>query len=609
MRNFYKNQKGISLVSLTIAVIIILVITGTVLYNVRTNLGVQKLKAMQSDIENLKGKVENYYLQYGTLPINTLYNGNEPIDTSINTNYINDVIENAAITNLDTGDYYVLDLSAMENITLTYGEDYQTLKNETPENIKTLKGGLLKDVYIINSVSHNIFYVYGIKYEGKTYYTLGEQEEKLENIDFNELYSQPISFNVDYQQYENNYKIFVFNIQFNGNNKNWKIQYKKENDEEWTETDKLEFFVNDVGTYNIKVIGPGELYSDVRNIVVSNDLDGDERTVYQANGMIFDGTNYINTGVCLFSEENINKDFDIEFTIDYIERNDQIDQDTILNAKYEKEQEKYPGFVVRKLRGDLEKTEISARGLSRNQKIYYHGAWEGKKITISRINNTIYYSMGNGSRIELYTQDAYKYHNTPVTFGCGLDGDGNPWRYWKGQLSNMSITLKKREVVNNPTEIYTANSLTFDGTNYVDVNTELSNKDNCNRDFEIEFTITQSDPENETLATIFNTKLENESLNYPGIYLRKVEPGFALNGNGVRNIVLSEQQVLNKKIKISRIANKIYYSIDNGNNSLLYQNEQVFSSKFTFGCSTDTDGNPWRYWKGQLSDIRVRYLN
>ena len=64
-----KNQKGINLVSLSVAVIVIIAIAGTVLYNVRTNLGVQKLKAMQTDIENLRGKVANYYLQYGALPI------------------------------------------------------------------------------------------------------------------------------------------------------------------------------------------------------------------------------------------------------------------------------------------------------------------------------------------------------------------------------------------------------------------------------------------------------------------------------------------------------------------------------------------------------------
>ena len=175
-----KNQKGISLISLSIAVIVILAIAGTVLYNVRTNLGIQKVKSMQADIENLMGKVTNYYLQYGELPVLNVYSGGEKQNTLIskNSEVISDLVSDASSVNyLDIGDYYVIDLSAMENITLTYGQDYETLKSLSADKIRTLNDGELTDVYIINSVSHNIFYVAGIKYEGKTYYTKYQEEE------------------------------------------------------------------------------------------------------------------------------------------------------------------------------------------------------------------------------------------------------------------------------------------------------------------------------------------------------------------------------------------------------------------------------------------------
>ena len=172
-----KNQKGVNLVSLSVAVIVIITIVGTVLYNVRTNLGVQKLKAMQADIENLRGKVANYYLQYGALPILK----QQEIEDSILSENVK-TIENG---NIETGKYYVIDLSAMENITLTYGEDYENLKDKSAETIQTLSNGTLTDVYIINSVSHNIFYVHGITYEGKTYYTQYQEEgkEKIGSVD------------------------------------------------------------------------------------------------------------------------------------------------------------------------------------------------------------------------------------------------------------------------------------------------------------------------------------------------------------------------------------------------------------------------------------------
>ena len=180
-----RNQKGISLVSLSVAVIVILAIAGTVLYNVKTNLGIQRVKSMQADIENLRGKVANYYLQNGTLPVLNEYSGRDNQNKSISkdSNVIENVVENAASTNLDTGDYYVIDLSEMENITLTYGEDYETLKTLPGDMVKALNDGNkdLTDVYIINSVSHNIFYVAGITYEEKTYYTQYQDDEHVKN--------------------------------------------------------------------------------------------------------------------------------------------------------------------------------------------------------------------------------------------------------------------------------------------------------------------------------------------------------------------------------------------------------------------------------------------
>lgn len=186
MNKILEKKKGISLVSLTIAVVVILIISGVVLYNVRTNLGIQKLKSMQADIENLRGKVSNYYLQYGALPI---------IGSNLNDSVIANV-KQISNSNIDTGNYYVIDLSAMENITLTYGKDYEQI---TDTNASNLNENTLDDIYIINSVSHNIFYVKGIKYENETYYTdhqnaedigTSEIEESLQNIQGQDSWSQ-----------------------------------------------------------------------------------------------------------------------------------------------------------------------------------------------------------------------------------------------------------------------------------------------------------------------------------------------------------------------------------------------------------------------------------
>ena len=48
------NNRGITLASLAIVIIVILILTGTLIYNVKDNLRVANLREMQNDIQNLR---------------------------------------------------------------------------------------------------------------------------------------------------------------------------------------------------------------------------------------------------------------------------------------------------------------------------------------------------------------------------------------------------------------------------------------------------------------------------------------------------------------------------------------------------------------------------
>lgn len=154
MNNKLKNSKGVTLVTLIVTIIVLLIVSNVTIYSVKNNLGIEKLKNMQNDIENLSDKISAYYNQYGTLPI-------------IDGEYTNiNEIETAELIdkNVDKGNFHIIDLSALENLTLTYGKDFKNIKNTSDKNT-------LKDIYIINETSHNIFYVKGIKSDGEMYYT------------------------------------------------------------------------------------------------------------------------------------------------------------------------------------------------------------------------------------------------------------------------------------------------------------------------------------------------------------------------------------------------------------------------------------------------------
>lgn len=160
MKKFLKESKGITLISLSIAVIIILIITSAIIYSLTANLGIQKLRNLQTDIENLREKVSEYYAQYGDIP------ARKDVEyTNLNNLEIAGIISDA----VDTGKFYVIELSSLDNLTLNYGQDYEQIKSGTVTDEAGIND--LENLYIINETSHNIFFVEGIEVDDEWFYT------------------------------------------------------------------------------------------------------------------------------------------------------------------------------------------------------------------------------------------------------------------------------------------------------------------------------------------------------------------------------------------------------------------------------------------------------
>ncbi len=173
-----KKETGVTLISLSIAVIIILVITGMIVYSAKDSVYIEKLTNMQNDVANLRDKVSLYYSKYADIPAKTEYP-----DVSN--------LENAGVIGAnDTGKFLILELESLEGLTLNYGKDYETYKANNYENLTDLT-----DIYIINETSHNIFYVEGIRVnqngETKMYYTDYTQGDK-EAVEIIEVKEIPI---------------------------------------------------------------------------------------------------------------------------------------------------------------------------------------------------------------------------------------------------------------------------------------------------------------------------------------------------------------------------------------------------------------------------------
>ena len=153
-----KNQKGITLVSLIITIMVMIIIAGTTINISLNRFRVNNIKKMINDINILNDKVSNYYLKTGGIPI-LKQNETNVEYTFSQLNFDKDPADN--------NNYYIIDLSAIGNITLNYGEEGYKNPNTS------------EDVYIINEKTHIVYYVKGIEFtDGNLYHSmrLGDNE-------------------------------------------------------------------------------------------------------------------------------------------------------------------------------------------------------------------------------------------------------------------------------------------------------------------------------------------------------------------------------------------------------------------------------------------------
>lgn len=137
-----KSEKGITIVSLIITIVILLILSSVIIVNINSSTNINKVNYMYADLKLLEEKILVYYKQYGDIPKKSTdlsgYNIIERLGTERNIN--------------DNDNYYEIDLSKLDNITLNYGS-----------------GGNF-DIYIINEKTLTIYYLAGVENEDIVYH-------------------------------------------------------------------------------------------------------------------------------------------------------------------------------------------------------------------------------------------------------------------------------------------------------------------------------------------------------------------------------------------------------------------------------------------------------
>ena len=204
MKVSIKSNKGITMIVVTIAIIILAIITSMLVYYSSDSIDIKKLNNMYNDIELIGQKVSMYYYEKERLPKLIEYGG------------ISEILGEQK-SNLDNERYYVIDLSKLDNLELNFGKDFKEVQDNY--SVTEFNIGKYTDLYVINEQSHNIYFVKGITADGKTYHTKLKTEE--EQIEMKITKISSIEDLVRLQQsvengntYENEYVVLTKNLDF-----------------------------------------------------------------------------------------------------------------------------------------------------------------------------------------------------------------------------------------------------------------------------------------------------------------------------------------------------------------------------------------------------------
>ena len=208
-------------------------------------------------------------------------------------------------------------------------------------------------------------------------------------------------------------------------------------------------FTNENGIFmkwNTKPDGSGTYYSagqSVKNLTKTENDIVDLYAIWSAKSYtkdqyVFDGTNYIDTGVYLFEEGTIDKDFEISFEI-VDQTAAQKSQATFVNAMDETGSP-WPGIVYRYNSGTTDH-QIGAN-VNQNIKVETNYSADITKVAIKRVNSVIYIKLDDGDFETVLDMSALdKTFHVPLTFEASLTGKGTPQRQFKGTLANLKVTV------------------------------------------------------------------------------------------------------------------------------------------------------------------------
>ena len=150
------------------------------------------------------------------------------------------------------------------------------------------------------------------------------------------------------------------------------------------------------------------------------------------------GSNYIDSGITMFNQQNADKDFIVTFTVE--QNNGYTNDRGNIFSDMKEGGEPYPGITFFTTGNTSYTMNVNKQGSK--QKKTNTGYVTGQSVVIKKLQGIVYYSYDGGNDVRINDFTTYtNYFDNHALFCAGLNASGNPERYFKGVVSGMSIEI------------------------------------------------------------------------------------------------------------------------------------------------------------------------
>ena len=184
------------------------------------------------------------------------------------------------------------------------------------------------------------------------------------------------------------------------------------------------------------------------------------KVYYHDDEEIFNGTNYLDTEIALFSQENADKDFIVRFTLDAMDANQGVGNEkrAVLFSDLYENGPIFPGAMFRyDTDNKIKDFQIVANAAAGDNT--YGGRMTttvsdfevGMSFVLKRVDGILYYSIDGGTTFIQYNDFSSfnNYFNIYATFGAEYNKNNHTvYRYFKGTLSDMTVEITEPKTYN-----------------------------------------------------------------------------------------------------------------------------------------------------------------